>query len=207
MRSAIAVIFLVFCFVKFTNAQTDEAVPVSDKAIYKGDTINQYTLPVVDIYDVIPKTASGDLKAYYKLRRDILRAYPYAKLASTELKFINDSVAKIKDKKDQKKFIKAEEKRLKAEFEKPLKNLTMTQGRILIKLIDRETGNTSYELVKELRGGFNAFIWQGIARLFGSNLKAQYDPEGEDKLMEQIVQSIERGELKLPQAQNTKASK
>ena len=74
----------------------------------------------------------------------------------------------------------------------------MTQGRILIKLIDRETGNTSYALVKELRGALVAWFWQGLARLFGDNLKTEYDPKGDDIMIEKIVLSIERGEIKLP---------
>jgi hypothetical protein len=69
----------------------------------------------------------------------------------------------------------------------------MNQGRILIKLIDRETGNTSYDLVKQLRGSFSAFMWQSLARLFGSNLKSEYDPTGEDRLIEVAIKQIEAG--------------
>jgi len=88
---------------------------------------------------------------------------------------------------------------LKRQFESDLKNLSISQGRILIKLIDRETGNTSYELVKDLRGGFQAFMWQSLARLFGSNLKDQYDAQNEDQLIESIILQIERGELSVTQ--------
>ena len=84
-------------------------------------------------------------------------------------------------------------KKLQSEFEGELKKLTIKQGIILVKLIDRETGNTSYELVKQLRGSFSAFLWQSLARLFGSNLKLEYDPYGEDKLIEEIVVMIEQG--------------
>ena len=76
-----------------------------------------------------------------------------------------------------------------------MKNLTVTQGRILIKLIDRETTLTSYEVVKELRGSFQAVFWQAIARIFGSNLKTEFDPEGEDKTLNEIMIMIEKGEL------------
>ena len=78
-----------------------------------------------------------------------------------------------------------------------MKKLTVNQGRILLKLIDRETGNTSYELVKELRGTISAVFWQTIARLFGSDLRAQYDPKGEDKLIERVVRMIETGQIKV----------
>ena len=81
------------------------------------------------------------------------------------------------------------------EYEEELKNLTITQGRILIKLIDRETSKTSYEVVKELRGSFQAAFWQAIARIFGSNLKTEFDPEGEDKMLNEIMIMIEKGQI------------
>jgi hypothetical protein len=87
------------------------------------------------------------------------------------------------------------ENELMEEFSDELKSLTITQGRLLIKLIDRETGNTSYELLRELRGSFSAFFWQTVARLFGSNLKTTFDAEGEDKLIDQIVVLIENGQI------------
>ena len=99
--------------------------------------------------------------------------------------------------KEKKKFIKEQEKIMKEQFEKDLKNLTYTQGKILIKLIDRETGHTSYTLVKELRGSLQAFFWQGIAKIFSANLKSEYDPDGADKMIEKVVQSIEKGELQV----------
>ena len=162
----------------------------------EGDTIYVVNLPTVDIYSTYGPDGEEALKKYLKLRRDVLRAYPYAKLASAQLKYVNDSIAKIPSEKDRKKFIKETEKEMKAKFEKDLRKLTLTQGRILIKLVDRETGSTSYSLVKELRGNLSAFFWQSLARIFGANLKSEYDPEGEDRMIEGIVQQIERGELK-----------
>jgi hypothetical protein len=84
---------------------------------------------------------------------------------------------------------------LRAQFENELVNLTITQGKILIKLVDRETGNTTYEVLKELKGGFSAFIFQGIARLFGSNLKSEYDAKEEDRMIEDIIVRIENGQI------------
>ena len=163
--------------------------------VIDGDTVPIIHLAPAEIYAPISPEAAARMKAYYKLRRDVLKAYPYAKLASIQLKFINDSVAHISSEKQKRKFIKRTEDELKKQFEKDLKKLTMTQGRILIKLIDRETGSTSYSLVKELRGSLQAFFWQGIARLFGSNLKSEYNAATDDALIESIVQQIERGEL------------
>ena len=89
--------------------------------------------------------------------------------------------------------MKVAEKELQSQFGDELKKLSMNQGRILIKLIDRQTGNTSYDLVKQLRGSFSAFMWQGVARLFGSNLKSEYDGSGEDYLIEVAIKQIELG--------------
>lgn len=193
VKYIVAIVF--FCCLGFTAlAQT----PVSSATtVFNGDTIPYYTLQVVDIVAFLPETATEDARKYLKLRRDVLKAYPYAKIASAELSYINETVATMKTEREKKKFIKEQEKVMKAQFEKDLRNLTYTQGKILIKLINRETGNTSYELVKELRGSLQAFFWQSIARLFTANLKSQYDPQGEDKMIEKIVQSIERGELQV----------
>lgn len=111
------------------------------------------------------------------------------------LQDFDDTLRTIESKVKRKKYIKKVEKQLMAEFEGELKKLTIKQGIILIKLIDRETGNTSYDLVKELRGSFSAFLWQSLARLFGSNLKLQYDPNGRDAMIEEIVQLIENGQI------------
>ena len=141
--------------------------------IIDGDTVPLINLAPVEIIATLSPEAAAKMKAYIKLRRDVLKAYPYARLASAKLKFINDSIPKISSERLRRRFIKDTERQLKADFEKDLKNLTITQGRILIKLIDRETGSTSYYLVKELRGSFQAFFWQSLARLFGENLNTE----------------------------------
>jgi hypothetical protein len=178
-------------------AQLPDGRTVTLGTVAGPDTLPMVNLPVVDVIAAFDPLQAENLRKYLKLRRDVLRAYPYAKLAAQTLQYINDSTLKIKSEKARKKFIKETEKELKEKFEKDLKNLTYTQGRILIKLIDRETGDTSYDLVKELRGSLQAFFWQSLARIFGSNLKSEYDPLGEDLLIETIVQAIERGEIKV----------
>ena len=84
---------------------------------------------------------------------------------------------------------------IKNDFEKDLKNFSVSQGKVFTKLIDRETGHSSYELIKELRGSLKAFFWQNFALLFGQNLKSEYDPNGEDVVIESIVRQIEEGKL------------
>lgn len=196
MNRIFRLIIIISCFYSSTYAQEIQPAVVP-YILDEGDTLYVVNLPVVDINAAYGPDGEEALKKYLKLRRDVLRAYPYAKLAARQLKFINDSIAKIPSERDRKRFIKETEKEMKAKFEKDLRKLTYTQGRILIKLVDRETGNTSYALVKELRGNLQAFFWQSLARLFGANLKSQYDPEGEDRMIEGIVRQIERGEIKV----------
>jgi hypothetical protein len=118
-----------------------------------------------------------------------------SEINTSEFPNIFSSIEKMPDEKTRNAYMKVVEKELKAEFEEPLKDLSMTQGKILLKLIDRETGNTSYELVKDLRGGFQAFMWQSIARIFGSNMKSEYDPTGEDIMIERAIKLIEEGQF------------
>lgn len=124
---------------------------------------------------------------------NIKKAYPYAQVAGIKLKELDDHLVTIQSEKEQKVYIDQAEKEIMKEFEKEVKRLTITQGIILVKLIDRETGRTSYQVIKELKGGFTAFFWQGIARIFGNNLKTEYDPDDQDKVMEDIIRGIEAG--------------
>ncbi len=163
--------------------------------VVDGDTLPLINLHSVDISAPLSPEAAAKLMAFNKLRRDVLRAYPYAKLAAVQLRYINDSIAHITNEHDKKKFIKETERQLRDDFEKDITKLTVTQGKILIKLVDRETGSTSYALVKELRGSIRAFLFQGLARLFGENLKSEFDGPGEDAAIEAIVKQIEQGQL------------
>lgn len=200
-KSIFVVIFftvVVLCKVTYAQHITEHGT-ITFGTLYQGDTIPLIQLPTVHIIETMSEEGLENYKKYLKLKRDVLRAYPYARLAGVKLRFINDSLKHITSERLQKKFIKETEKELKKQFESDLKNLTISQGRILIRLIDRETGNTSYQLVKDLRGGFQAFMWQSLARLFGSNLKDQYDATNEDKLIESIIQQIEKGQLQVTQ--------
>lgn len=132
---------------------------------------------------------------YSKLVRNVKAVWPYAKIIKRVYAELVDSISKIPTEDAKKAFVKAQEKKLRAQFEKELINLTISQGRILIKLVDRETGSTTYEVIKDLKGGFSAFLFQGIARLFGSNLKSEYDAIEEDKMIEDIIVRIENGQI------------
>ena len=132
---------------------------------------------------------------YAKLVRNVKKVWPYAKIIKRVYGELTDSIAKIPTEEAQRTYVKEQEKKLRAQFEKQLINLTITQGRILIKLVDRETGSTTYEVIKDLKGGFSAFMFQGIARLFGSNLKSEYDAKEEDRMIEDIIVRIENGQI------------
>ncbi|MFW5886161.1 MAG: DUF4294 domain-containing protein [Bacteroidota bacterium] len=173
----------------------DSLVYVCRGEVIGDDTLIVSSIDEVYIFPPLTFKNSWEERKYRRLIRNVKKAYPYAKLAGKKLNEVNDYMCTLQTEKQRKEYIKQVEQELKDEFEEDLKNLTITQGRILIKLVDRETGETSYELVKELKGSFSAFFWQALARLFGSNLKTEYDPAGEDKLIEDIVQKIERGQL------------
>ncbi|MCB9169341.1 MAG: DUF4294 domain-containing protein [Flavobacteriales bacterium] len=164
-------------------------------SVHDGDTLLIVDLPITRVDGQMSRRMRRELEQRTRLMHNIQKVYPYARITAQLLQEYAADMAKIDRPGDKELYIKLAEAELKAEFSDEVEDMTISQGRLLIKLIDRETGNTSYELVKQLRGGFEAFVWQGVARLFGNDLKDQYDPAGEDKFTELIVQRIERGEL------------
>lgn len=166
----------------------------------QAEVINGDTFPVkyLGYYTVVAERQFRnplEAKRWARLKHNVKKVYPYAKLAAVKMEEYAEEIASAETERERKKFYKEIEKSLLEEYEGEMRSLTMTQGRILIKLIDRETGNTSYNVVKEFRGGFSAFFWQGLARVFGQNLKSEYDPDGEDRDIEAVVQLIESGNL------------
>lgn len=156
---------------------------------------NGDTLPNVNIQTVTVrhfKSRRQQIK-YNKLMYNVKKAYPFAVAARDELANMNSNLVGVTSKREREKYIKEYEKQMFKKYEKDLRALTISQGRILLKLVDREIENTAFELVKEYRGSFSAFFWQGIARLFGENLKSEYDPDFEDLYIEEIVLMIEMG--------------
>lgn len=164
--------------------------------IFKGDTIAVVDLKTAVITGArVFKDAEAE-KKYRRLVRDVKKAYPYAKIAGQRIKEYNDLIADKKNR-ERKKLMKEAEKNLKVEFKKDLENLTVNQGKILMKLIDRETGNSSYDLVKEYRGKMTAFFWQSFAVIYDDdlNMKVRYDKDGEDRIIEEIIGMIDRQEI------------
>ena len=157
------------------------------------------TMPEIEIKEVTinarpSRARRSEFRKYERLVANIKKVYPYALMVRLKLSEVNEELINIPDK-DRKKYLKEVEKNVFGEYEDDIRDMTITQGKILIKLIDRETQNTSYMLIREYRGKFSAAFWQGIARFFGTNLKEEYDPYGEDALIEAILKEIDAGRL------------
>ncbi len=194
-------ILIIFVFLtNYSSGQNNsdkDTLIIARTVIVDGDTIPNVSIEEVVIFPRLIFKNRYRARRYRKLIRDVKRAYPYAIYAKNKLDQMEHEFQNLTTEKERKKYVKTIEKQLMDEFGKELKKLTITQGRILLKLIDRETGNTSYALLKDLRGTVSAVFWQTIARLFGSDLKSQYDPKGDDFLVERVVRLIETGQIKL----------
>ncbi|MDP4224025.1 MAG: DUF4294 domain-containing protein [Bacteroidota bacterium] len=161
---------------------------------------NGLVLPEINLKEVliIGRPSTGKKFPFYRYQRliyNIKKVYPYALVVRARLASINEELTKIPDDKDRKKYLRKTEKDIFGEYEDDVRDMTITQGKILIKLIDRETLTTSYDLIRQYRGSFSAAFWQSIARIFGTNLKDEYDPFGEDAVIEIILHEIEAGNL------------
>jgi hypothetical protein len=162
--------------------------------IIGNDTIIHRDIEEIRVY---PRDSRiSHLARYYgRLVQRVKKVYPYAKKANELLHQYESEYNELKTDRERRKLMKSIEDQLLAEYKDDLKKMSISDGRVLIKLIDRETGRTSYTLIKEFRGGFAATFWQGIARLFKNNLKDEYDPNGEDRMIEDIVLLIDFGYL------------
>lgn len=192
----IGFILLFSCCAVLVKAQENLPPPVQ---LGKNDTIRTYVTNLdgqltpmivteeVKIADVRIFKSQADRDAYRRLRYNIYKVLPYAKFAAERYQKLQRDLATTADKKKQKLMVDTCETQIKDLFKKEVENLTISQGEILIKLIDRQTGSTSYQMVKDLKGGLRAFMFQSLARLFGHDLKETYDPN-EERDMEAILQ-------------------
>jgi hypothetical protein len=185
--------FIFLVSVMTAEAQNSGSIRVP-YIIEGSDTIPVFNLPTVNVVDFGPDYMKN-LQAYYRLRFNVIKVYPYAKLAAVKINELNTRLASLGSNSDRRKYTKEFEKQLRKDFQTSLENLSINQGKIFIKLVDRETGHTSYDMIKELKGSFNAFVFQTAARVFGHNLKDTYDPAGDDKTIESIIHQIEAGAI------------
>lgn len=160
--------------------------------------VGKDTLPHVDLAPVLvfPRKEfrnKAEEQRYWRLVWRVKKVLPYAKEAAVLLRKYEEEVPPDARRKERRVYVKKAEDELMKKYGPSIKKMSISDGRILIKLIDRETNHVSYDVIQEVKGGFPAVFWQGVARLFGNNLKTHYDPNGEDRQIEQIVRYIEMG--------------
>ena len=198
--------FLIFTIL-FVLGQELIAQNLPDSTWVQATVLDGDTVPMVNIQMAIVPGNGNQKKAaksYGILKKRVVLVYPYAKAAGDIMRQLEVELAEMKNEKERKAHVKATEAELKSAFEGQLKELTVKEGIILIKLIDRETGDSSYGLIQELKGSFSAFMWQSVARIFGHDLKDDYAPYGEDWPIEQICREIELGFIDVVQLNDLK---
>lgn len=163
-----------------------------DAIVYNGEIISYAVLSAVEMQSKYKPGKKRDAAAYNRLRNAVFVTYPYARRAGIIMNDIHANLEGIQNKKDRKKYIRSREKDLKREFSDPIKDLSVFQGKVLMKLIHRETGDNCYEIIKEYKGGLNARMYQTVAFFYNSNLKQTYDPIGKDTQIEKFVLEVQR---------------
>lgn len=190
-RSLILLLVLLTAGFTDTYAQNGRYDTLSTYAVvYNGDTIEAKTLYNFAVYARIANANMANRTKMTRLRNAIIVTYPYALRSGLILNDMNARLATVTDKKARKEYIKTREKELKKEFTDPLSNLSIYQGKVLMKLINRQTGNNCYNIIKEYKGGFTARFYQTVAFFFSSNLKQDYDPRGDDIEIEMILKEV-----------------
>lgn len=175
-----------------TYTDTSSHGAVMEMIVVDGDTNYIYNMQTFAVVDLKPYGIPAKDKMFRKLRYHVKKVYPYAKVAANKLTMYEKQLQGVKSKSKRRKIMKKREKALKEEFEDVIKTMSKTSGRVLIKLIDRETGQSTYEIIKEMRGGFKAWTYQGIGKFYGADLKQRFNPKTneEDEMIERVVQSL-----------------
>jgi len=188
--SYILIVFPLLIFAQVKEVEQDSTI--LEYIIIDGDSIpgTVINLDEVMLLHKLKFDSRENRRRYLILRRKTIKVYPYAKLAAERLKSLNERLDRLKRRRDKKRYAKKIQKYIEGEFSEKLKKLTRTEGQILIKLIHRQTGKTTFELIKELRSGWRAFWFNNTARLFDISLKKKYDPFSvkEDYLIEDVLQ-------------------
>ncbi|NOY36492.1 MAG: DUF4294 domain-containing protein [Chlorobi bacterium] len=175
-------------------------VDTSKTAVLRVTRIGNDTLPLYDIHEIeiYPRPHFKNRRQYRRYSRyvrNVKKVYPFAKYLGNLMDVMEQHLDSLQTDQERRRYINGVEKDLKNKFEDDILNMTYSQGKILLKLINRETGKSSYAILDEMKGDFAASFWQTIARIFGTNLKMQFDPEGDDRILNQIVLMIESGRI------------
>lgn len=201
LNIVILILFLLFgnriCLAQQQSPKADaqRSILLTPMCVYEGDTIPYVKLPTVYIFKPLKFKNKRDMAKYYKLIRDVKRVLPISKEINRAIIETYEYLQTIPTEKARQKHLKAVEKGLKEQYTPCMKKLSFAQGKLLIKLVDRQTHSTSYELVKAFMGPFKAGFYQTFAALFGASLKKQYDAQGDDALTERVILMVESGQL------------
>ncbi len=191
----VLVVLISFYAFSFQNANAQAPAPVRAYAVVENnDTIPVFYLDEVGVTTNMVFKTKRQYEQWTRVKYNVKKVYPYAILASAKLKQYDLILSKMEDEDIRKAYLRVCEKDLRAEFEDELKSLSISQGRVLMKLINRETGKTTYAIVKEMRGSFQAAMWQALASLFGNDMKVEYSEE-EDMMIETAIALVERGDF------------
>lgn len=199
-KIVILIVFLLsgslICHAQQTSKENGtKSVFLTPMCVYEGDTIPYVKLPTVYIFKPLKFKNRREMAKYYKLIRDVKKVLPISKEINRAIIETYEYLQTIPTEKGRQKHLKAVEKELKEQYTPRMKKLSFSQGKLLIKLVDRQTHSTSYELVKAFMGPFKAGFYQTFAALFGASLKKQYDPTGDDALTERVILMVESGQL------------
>lgn len=192
MKSRIVILLVLLSFVApLTMAQRrSRGYWHQEWIVEKGDSV-----PLVHILPIRKYARKPDMRRYQRLIRMVKKCYPLAKQARVEMEKMEQQLLAVKDPKQQQKLSKELQRRLIKQYTPVILKMTFSEGKVLLKLIDRETEQTAFQIIKEFRGGFVAGFFQAMAKLFGNDLKLEYQPGTRDKTLEQIVTYYEMGWL------------
>jgi len=189
------IIAIVLCSWVCVAGQAQDGVDSVALQVSHGDTF--YMARMHDVY-VYPKMVFKNKRQerfYWRTVRDVKKTLPYAKMLTKEMEYADRQLALLPDRKAQRKWWKAYERQLFKRYEKDFRGMTASQGQMLMKLMDRESERTSYEIIKMYRGTFSANFWQFVAKLFKNDLKEGYDASDKDKIVERVITLVEAGQL------------
>ncbi len=190
---------ILFFLILLPDTNCQERLKIRKDTVYvESVVINGDTMPHIELREVpiIPPRYFRNRfeeRQYWRLVYNLKKVLPYSKIVASTVQQVEKKLAAVPSDKERRKFMRQLEDSLWKEYEADMREMTITQGKLLFKLIDRQTRNTTYYWINSYRGSISAFFWQGMARLFGTNLKSEYNPEGDDRLIEQIVTYIEKG--------------
>lgn len=188
------------CWVMSLSLLGQEEVPsrsyvLMKKVVENGDTLFVDYLHTLYVFPILKFANKEQEQFYWRTVRDVKKALPYARIASVEITKLNRELFELSNDKARKKHIRAFQKRMFEQYEKELRSMTVNQGRMLMKLIDREHDMNTFEIIQAYKGKFPAFFWNTVAKFFGSDLKSAYDGSDRDQIIERVIILVDAGQI------------